>query len=60
MVEKRKFRSTFYGVYLPKTFAGTMGQAEEDSAFGAGHMCSDIIEKQRCFREILSLKTPKI
>ena len=37
-----------------------MGHAEDDNAFDAGHMCSDIIEKQRCFREILRLKTPKI
>ena len=26
-----------------------MGHAEDDIAFDAGHMCSDIIEKQRCF-----------
>ena len=36
-------------VNLPKTLVGTMGQAEDDIAFDAGHMCSDIIEKQRCF-----------
>lgn len=35
----------FYGVCLPKTFTGTMGQAEAENAlFGVGHMCSDIIE----------------
>ena len=35
----------FYGVCLPKTLTGTMGQAEAENAlFGAGHMCSDIIE----------------
>ena len=35
----------FYGVCLPKTFTGTMGQAEAENAlFAAGHMCSDIIE----------------
>ena len=34
---------------LPKTFVGTMGHAEDDITFDAGHMCSDIIEKQRCF-----------
>ena len=34
-----------YSVCLPKTFTGTIGQAEAENAlFGAGHMCSDMIE----------------
>ena len=44
-------------VYSPKTFVGTMGHAEDDIAFDAGHMCSDIIEKQRCFF-IIFMKIP--
>ena len=42
----------FNGICLPKTFVGTMGQAEDEIGFEAGHICSDIIEKQRCFRQI--------
>ena len=42
----------FNGICLPKTFVGTMGQAEDEIGFEAGHMCSDIIAKQRCFRQI--------
>ena len=34
----------FYGACLPKTFVGTIGQAEDDIAFDTGHMCSDTIE----------------